>query len=145
MSSPWPTTDYPLSQLFEGGSLAPTRMLQKLKMPPKQEMALRLVCIRERSGEKVLSSSLGGAFGRSAWQLVYWMHGLSLRVVKLPVDVGRVRGDARLDLMDMARDELELSMQPALNGLLGELVRTADAADRTDVEEYARAQGYYVP
>jgi hypothetical protein len=145
MSPSWPTSDYKLQQLFEPGSLSPTRMLAKLKMPPKQEMQLRLLCIKVRAGETVLSSSLGGAFSRSAWQVVSRPHGLVVRVVELPADVGAVRGDARLDLMDAARDELELLMPWALLGFLRELVHTAHEADRADVEEYARAQGYYAP
>ncbi|MDG0853566.1 hypothetical protein [Roseateles puraquae] len=145
MSASWPTTDYPLQQLFAPGSLTPTRMLSRLKLPPEQEMQLRLLCIRIRSGEKVLSSGICGAFGRSAWQVLYGMQGMALRVVDLPVDVGAVRDDARLDLMDAAREELELSLPLALLGLLTALVRNADAADRADVEEYARAHGYYRP
>ena len=67
MSLPWSVTDYPLQELFESGSMSSTSVLAKLKMPSRQEMQLRLLCIRVRGGEKVLSSSLGGAWSRHAW------------------------------------------------------------------------------
>lgn len=139
--SSWRFIDYPLQQLFTSGALNPTTMLRRLKLSPVQELALRQVCIEERAGRATIAASLGGASGRRAWQLLRVRRSLMLRVVELPGDLLSVNGDQRLDLMEMAVDELQF-LPVARNELLRELVRVAPEAERPDVDAYARSCGF---